>query len=240
MESDHAMTFHCLENVSPLYLDFISTFKKGVDMIEDEQLWHDALESGMRNRATGVLFRVRAKFEPDNHSLGDLIKDPETGELDKVSMSDSGVEDGYRTFYCYKKTVSVYIEEILRLEPTLAAKGITASSSIKELRSAGVKVFEDGYMYYAHWIKDTNYKYLYSYLDEYDEDKAFNFYAVLRNTIYNVKVTEVEELGMDLPCREIDDEGNVIAEGEDYMLCPIIKSLYLDETIISDLKNRYL
>lgn len=241
LKSDKTLTFYCLENVTPLYLDFIKEENRtGLSQhyISQDNL---AIRTCMRNRATAIVFQVRAKLKPDNHSTGDLIKDPDKGEWDKASTTQAESDDGYRTFYCYKTTVSFLIDEILRFEPELAEKGITASSSIKELRNAGVKVFEDGYMYYTHWIQDQNYKYLYTFVNGNDESEEFNYFGVLRNTRYELNVGSVNELGMDLPCRQVDESGNIIAEGKNYMLCPIpIKdSQYsnLKETIVSDLIN---
>ncbi len=209
-------TLYCLENTSPLYLDFMSNFQKGIDNVQDKTLWKEILQEGMRNRVTGVLFRVRAKIKDDSHSSGDLIQDPDKGVWTK-----SGADD-YRTFYGYEKAVYPRLEELINEKPELKSK-INASSSVKQLRDAGVKVYEDGYMYYVHWIVDQNYEYMWNYPDEADEGEAFSCKAVLRNTRYVVKVKSVKELGMDLPGRYISTNywGTTLTlQGSDYMLAP--------------------
>jgi hypothetical protein len=211
------VTMYCLENTSPLYLDFMSNFQKGVDNIQDKTLWEESLEDGMHNRVTGVLFRVRAKIKDDSHNNGDLIQDPDKGVWTKGST-----EDDYKTFYGYQDVVYTRLEELLDEMTALKSK-ISPSSSVKELRDAGVKVYEDGYMYYVHWIVDQNYEYMWNYPNEADEGDAFNYKAVLRNTRYVVKVKSVNEIGMDLPGREIQYttyKGTKILQGMDYLLTP--------------------
>lgn len=236
LDASGTKTMYCLENTSPLYLDFMSHFNKGVDKVEDKDFWQKTMKDGMSNRVTGVLFRVRAKIKDDSHSTGDLIDDPEEGDWSNAKTR-SGEDDGYKTFYCYEDLVYTRLSELIKEKPVLAEKGITVSSSIKELRNAGVKVYEDGYMYYMHWIVDQNYQYCWNWEGEADEGKPFNYYAVLRNTRYVVQVKTVKDIGMDLPGREIlldVNRFNQIIEGEDYMLSP---------TNVSDLefdKNDYL
>ena len=194
----------------------------------------------MRNRVTGVLFRVRAKVKDDSHNTGDLTPDPDKGKWDQAKTRTAG-DDDFRTFYCYRTSVSAHLEELLKLEPTLSEKGISIASTVKELRNAGVKVYENGYMYYMHWIKDQNYKYFWNYPNESDEGDTFHYYAVLRNTRYEVNVTDVEEIGMDLPGREVDQHGDII-EGRDYMLYPVFKDggydFEMDEKTLQELKNK--
>ncbi len=237
LDANKKATMYCLENASPLYLDFMSDFNTAVEYYSNgERL----IETGMRNRVTGVLFRVRAKVKGDSHNTDDLIPDPDKGQW----KASAATNDDYRTFYCYKNTVSTYLNELLNLYPALANKGISTTSTVKELRDAGVRVYEDGYMYYIHWITDQNYQYFWNYTgNNYGEAWPFYYFAVLRNTRYQVNVTGVDELGMDLPGREIDNKGNVV-EGTNYMLYPIYTNGrnsmegYMSDDIIQKLNNK--
>ncbi len=248
LDANKKATMYCLENASPLYIDFMGDFTKGENKVEAPSKWQYAMEAGMRNRVTGVLFRVRAKVKEDSHNTGDLIPDPDKGEWDLAKTSSSS-DDEYRTFYCYDNTVSAYLNELLNLYPALANKGISSSSTVKELRDAGVRVYEDGYMYYMHWITDQNYQYFWNYIgkSEFGEDYPFKYFAVLRNTIYEVNVTGVSELGMDLPGREFYKEyitsSPILIEGTNYMLYPVYKeshsmSSYMNDDVIQNLKNK--
>ncbi len=53
-----------------------------------------------------------------------------------------------------------------------------------------VKVYTDGIMYYTYFIKDKNYK---------DAVDGKNYYSVIRNTIYDLTVTELLRIGTDIP-----------------------------------------
>lgn len=53
-----------------------------------------------------------------------------------------------------------------------------------------VKVYTDGIMYYTYFIKDRNYK---------DAADGKNYYSVMRNTIYDLTVTELLKIGTDIP-----------------------------------------
>ncbi len=244
LDASKKATMYCLENASPLYLDFIGSFTKGVNAVENSSLWMRALQTGMRNRATGVLFRVRAKVKGDSHNTDGLTPDPDTGKWDTRAAAD----DDYPTFYCYQNTVSSYLQELLNLYPTLATKGITTASSAQELRAAGVRVYEDGYMYYMHWITDKNYQYFWNYASpsQFDEAWPFHYLAVLRNTRYEVNVTGVSELGMDLPGREFQYSrysGTKVVEGTNYMLYPVYledDSMYgyMNDDVLNGLKNK--
>ena len=230
------VTMYCLENTSPLYLDFMNNFNKNTQRVDESYtavdgstiygFWGQTLEDGMRNRVTGVLFRVRAKIKDDSHNNGDLIQDPDKGTWTKANTRASG--DDYRTFYGYDEAVYPRLEELINDQSELAGK-ISSTSTVKELRDAGVKVYEDGYMYYIHWIVDQNYEYMWNYPNEADEGDSFNYMAVLRNTRYVVKVKSVSEIGMDLPGRAIEYtwiKQRRILQGSDYLLAPTNSSNY--------------
>ncbi len=53
-----------------------------------------------------------------------------------------------------------------------------------------VKVYTEGIMYYTYFIKDKNYK---------DAADGNNYYSVMRNTIYDLTVTDLLHIGTDIP-----------------------------------------
>ncbi len=243
LDANKKATIYCLENASPLYLDFVSEFTKGKDEITTSSDWEKLLQTGMRNRVTGVLFRVRAKIKDDSHNTEGLTPDPNKGTWTKAKTRASADNDEYRTFYCYGNTVSPYMSELLKENPELTTeKGISATSSVKQMRDAGIMVYEDGYMYYIHWIQDQNYQYFWNYMgkSEWNEAWPFNYLAVLRNTRYEVNVAGIEELGMDLPGREIDWWYEELIEGNDYLLFPISNPFSVEKMkkTVQNLKNK--
>lgn len=234
LDANKTATLYCLENASPLYAKFMSSY----DNITIDTGNRYPLETCMRNRATAVLFRVRAKLQDDVNNTGDLIEDPDKG-MWNTGMTKMSSDDGYKTFYCYNSMVTSRLNLLLDKFPDLTSQGITTASTVKELRNAGVKVYEDGYMYYMHWIMDQNYQYFWSYTYEEGEAYPFNYYAVMRNTRYEVNVSKVKDLGMDLPGRETY-RGNIL-EGVNFMLYPIVRGSYdswFDEDDIENLKNK--
>ena len=235
LDANKSATLYCLENASPLYVNFMSSYDKTTIISTSNS---DPLETCMRNRATAVLFRVRAKLQDDSNNTGDLIVDPDKGTWTKRKTL-SADDDGYKTFYCYQTTVTSRLNLLLEKFPDLTTQGITTASTVKELRNAGVKVYEDGYMYYLHWIMDQNYQYFWSYTYEEGEAFPFNYYAVMRNTRYVVKVSKISDLGMDLPGRETY-RGNIL-EGVNFMLYPIVRGSFdswFDDDDINNLKNK--
>lgn len=115
----------------------------------------------MKGRTTAVLFRVQAKLRPAG-----------TGS------------DEVHTFYRYKKTLYADISTLLDTNAELS--GLT---TISNLRKSGVEVYENGHMYYIHWITDKNYT----------DKEYYNYYSVMRNTWYQLKVTNIREIGDDVP-----------------------------------------
>ena len=57
-----------------------------------------------------------------------------------------------------------------------------------------IKVYTEGIMYYTYYIKDQNYKQV-----EETGEAAVNYYSVMRNTVYNLTVTELMRIGTDIP-----------------------------------------
>ncbi len=245
LDANKKATMYCLENASPLYLDFMNDFNTAV---ESYSYGENMLQTGMRNRATGVLFRVRAKVKGDDHNTDGLTPDPDPGEWD--TRAATATDDDYRTFYCYAGTVTAYLNELLTTYPSLAtSKGLSSTSTVQELRAAGVRVYEDGYMYYMHWITDQNYQYFWNYASpsQFDEAWPFKYLAVLRNTRYEVNVTGVSELGMDLPGRDFAynqyNKKTTVLEGTNYMLYPVYTGTesmegHMSDAILQKLNNK--
>lgn len=150
---------YCLENNSPYY--------KSIPGWEN---WGDKNATDltkMKGRTTAVLFRVQAKLRPSAGAGNDLV----------------------RTFYRYNKTLYADIQALLNANAELSAAGLTPASTASDLRTAGVEVYENGYMYYIHWIADTNYT----------DKEYYHYYSVMRNTWYQLKVTGIREIGDDVP-----------------------------------------
>lgn len=227
-ENPGVLTFYSLENNSPLYACYMKRYNSETGDFKygsDDELF--LVKTKMKGRTTGVLFRVRARLEVDSHSGEDIKKDPENGKWDTRSTYESD----YKTFYCYKKTVYPSVKSMLNDNNELS--GLTESSSVRDLRKRGVRVYENGYMYYIHWIIDKNYKYVWDLFgDEYGEGQEYSYPSILRNTCYEVNVEKVEVIGMDLPGHDVDING-VVLERNDYLHSPLVwsRSAYENEGV---------
>lgn len=120
----------------------------------------------MKGRTTAVLFRVQGKLKPSTNG-----------------------NDLTRTFYRYNKTLYADIEALLNANTKLQDAGLSFNSVASDLRTAGVDVYENGHMYYIHYIKDTNYT----------NKEYHKYYSVMRNTWYQLKVTNIQRIGDDAP-----------------------------------------
>jgi hypothetical protein len=128
-----------------------------------------------QNTTTGVLFRTQ------------LVDD-----------NNKGV-----TFYSYNGKYYADLASILADHSnvfTTKAKTYTvadvAAMTNPDIRTNfGVKVYEDGYIYYTHFIYDVN------YTDPAAAADVTNnrYYAVLRNSIYDMNVTGIKKVGDDIP-----------------------------------------
>ena len=94
------------------------------------------------------------------------------------------------TFYSYSGKIYSGTTALTDLE---TAYGSTISTlTIPQLRAKGVKVYENGIMYYTYFIKgnNDNTNHLYG---------TKNYYGVFRNSVYNLKIDNITALGDDVP-----------------------------------------
>ena len=171
-------SLYCLENNSPYYTTLGGT---NPDATADTK---------MKGRVTGLLFRARAVLVDGVSTTEDLNskKGPYGWYVDPTSAPGTrsltlGDGEAYKTFYGYKGNYYADSETL-----KAAYSELSTCSSTSDFRTAGVSVYEDGYVYYTYFIKDANYT-----------DNGEPFFNVTRNTQYNVVVTEVTGLGDDVP-----------------------------------------
>lgn len=81
------------------------------------------------------------------------------------------------------------------LAAAYAKTGDERQKAISDFRvKYNIKVYTEGIMYYTYYIKDQNYKQV-----EETGEAAVNYYSVMRNTVYNLTVTELMRIGTDIP-----------------------------------------
>ena len=128
----------------------------------------------------------------------------------KATVTGSDAKAGTNCFYGYNGYYFATLEAIQTKYPTVfTAKSSTLAAAQSEVATAynggtvdqakmsdfrskyNIKVYTDGIMYYTHYIKDQNYKNT--------ATTPVNYYAVLRNTIYDLTVTALQGVGTDVP-----------------------------------------
>jgi len=109
-----------------------------------------------------------------------------TGVIYKVQAKKGGINTG--TFYKYNNEVYT---ELAAIQALPEFDGINlASKSIPERRGLGIKVYENGVMYYTYFIRDPNTAHQY---------KGMNYYGVFRNSTYKLAVSNISSTGDDVP-----------------------------------------
>lgn len=175
------------EKESKLYRNYFTSFtslsgwesllKKG-DEIKDskKQTWY---RIGYTMENTN---QVQSESDLENYCTGMVFK------AKFVPTNWVGYTEG-TTFYRHKNTLYKSISDLQSLIPNLTEGNC---------HEYGVDVYKDGYCYYTWWIKHNN--------D--DNEAAFGpmEYAIVRNNIYQLKVTSIAGLGESEPGKS----GNIV------------------------------
>ena len=115
-----------------------------------------------------------------------------TGVIYKVQAKDG--DNKLSTFYTFK---SVTYKNIAAIQALAEFENHTlASLEIPALRTLGIKVYENGVMYYTYFIRDPNTNYQYN---------GKNYYGVFRNSTYQLAINSISSLGDDVPGGAIVD-----------------------------------
>lgn len=175
------------EKESKLYRNYFTSFtslsgwesllKKGDPIMDSAgQTWH---RIGYTMENTN---QVQSESDLENYCTGMVFK------AKFVPTNWVGYTEG-TTFYRYYNTLYKSIEDLQSLIPNLTEENCD---------EYGVDVYKDGYCYYTWWIKHNN--------D--DNEAAFGpmEYAIVRNNIYQLKVTSIAGLGESEPGKS----GNIV------------------------------
>lgn len=181
--SDLGTVLYCMENNSPYYTSLVTGPSDAT------------AGTKMKGRVTGLVFKARAghikSFSGEATITEDLdVDDNEIPWETKGGDPDDANEDIYwTTLFQYKGDYYGDIPCLLKHNSALATALGTPEPSVDQLRGKGVKVYENGYMYYNYWISDKNYT-----------DNGKNYLSVMRDTFYDVKITAINSLGDEFPC----------------------------------------
>lgn len=109
-----------------------------------------------------------------------------SGVIYKVIAKDAS--DNANTFYMFNNTAYTTVAAIDAL-PEFADTDLS-TLTIAELRAKGIKVYENGVMYYTYYIMDPNTAHQYN---------GYNYYGVFRNSVYKLNINSFSGLGDDVP-----------------------------------------
>lgn len=114
-----------------------------------------------------------------------------TGVIYKVIAQD-GTNTPVSTFYAYREKFYTDLGDIETEYSGIFAPGelTNLQGNPPALRAKGVKVYEDGVMYYTYFIRDPNPVYQYDLKD---------YYGTFRNSIYNLIINGFSNIGDDVP-----------------------------------------
>lgn len=186
---DLGTPMYCLENNSPLYADFDFT---GDDYLLDKKAF--AIDgTKMKGRVTGVVFKAQFKVASGFKSgLGTDPVDPDDGDPGVWNETKAlGAEEEAKTLYKYKSTYFADTDAMLaRFADDFTGVDM---NDFAALRAKGVNIYENGYVYYTYWITDPNYTYTVG-------AESRPQIAVMRNTCYDLVVTNVSAFGDEMPC----------------------------------------
>ena len=151
-----------------------------------------------------------------------------TGVIFKVSaLNASTIAE---TFYRVRATDKCYYDKAVAITALNTATGSnipTTETDLALLRAAGLQVYEDGAMYFTYYIKDQNYKA--SYTSPAITD-AF-YHAIHRNSVYDLTVTSISNLGADLPGGDITNPDGPDIIADTYLLVTIIVNQWVGNDI---------
>ena len=141
-------------------------------------------------------------LENSSEGSGSTLYGNTTGLIYQFQVSgitDSDNKAGNNCFYDYNGTLYVSLAAIEANDATVftrvggsitdAGNLLTANNDSEFRTKYGIKVYRDGIMYYTYMIKDQNYVN--------NSDKPY--YAVMRNTIYDLTVKSLTNIGTDVP-----------------------------------------
>lgn len=172
---------------SGLYRNYFTSFTS-------QSGWESLLKKGdeIKDSKKQTWYRIGYTMENTNHVQSESdLENYCTGMVFKAMFVPENL-DGYTkgtTFYRYNNILYKSISDLQSLIPNLTEENCN---------EYGVDVYKDGYCYYTWWIKHNN--------D--DNEAAFGpmEYAIVRNNIYQLKVTSIAGLGESEPGKS----GNIV------------------------------
>ena len=151
-----------------------------------------------------------------------------TGVIFKITALDAS--SNAKTFYRVRATDKCYYDKAIAITALNTAAGLNISieeTDLSVLRTAGLQIYEDGAMYFTYYIKDQN------YFESYPSSEIENakYYAIHRNSVYDLTVSSVSNLGADLPAGDITNPESPDIVADTYLQVMITVNQWVDNNI---------
>lgn len=172
--------------------------------MENNPTWDGSkIVDALKGNTTGLVYQWKVTIKDKSGQTG---------------VSESDELAGENCFYSYNNEYYATLDALLADYPGILEKETTGTTNDekktaikKELTTAynkggtvnqdgissfrtkyDIKVYTDGIMYYTYYIKDQNYK-------QGEAGKEETYYSVMRNTVYDLTVTKLQQIGTDIP-----------------------------------------
>ena len=172
--------------------------------MENNPTWDGSkIVDALKGNTTGLVYQWKVTIKDKSGQTG---------------VSESDELAGENCFYSYNNEYYATLDALLADYPGILEKETTGTTNNekktaikKELTTAynkggtvnqdgissfrtkyNIKVYTDGIMYYTYYIKDQNYK-------QGEAGKEETYYSVMRNTVYDLTVTKLQQIGTDIP-----------------------------------------
>ena len=181
-----------------------STATADIYCMENNPTWDGSkIVDALKGNTTGLVYQWKVTIKDKSGQTG---------------VSESDELAGENCFYSYNNEYYATLDALLADYPGILEKETTGTTNDekqtaikKELTTAynkggtvnqdgissfrtkyNIKVYTDGIMYYTYYIKDQNYK-------QGETGKEETYYSVMRNTVYDLTVTKLQQIGTDIP-----------------------------------------
>lgn len=153
--------------------------------------------------ATAVYFQIKAKLKDAAKATADF-KDGTFYRYDgRLYTSIQAIFDDAATGAIVNPFNLLTVDQVLaKIKDTTTGKLITDETKLAGFRETyKIEVYREGMMYYRWAISDNVYK-------PFIESETTHTYSVLRNSIYRLNVTKINEIGKDVPNGPDPDDPN--------------------------------
>ncbi len=155
------------------------------------------------NDATAVYFKIKAHLKEAANAASDFRDDTFYRYDGRLYTSIQAIFNDATTGAIVNPFNLLTVEQVLdKIKDGTTGKLITNEEELAKFREAyKIEVYREGIMYYRWAISDNAYK-------PFIESETTHTYSVLRNSIYRLNVTKINEIGKDVPNGPEPDDPN--------------------------------